>query len=116
MEYAAIDVLHALDLGVTQDVLGALFWESLGVVAKGRSRELQTKSLRAMLKEFYKEYATKCRVDALSQEMICKKKAKSRSLELKLAKREAWCPLGSCSLSSFMNKCRHRILRVSWIA
>ena len=25
MEYAAIDVLHALDLGVTQDVLGALF-------------------------------------------------------------------------------------------
>ena len=28
----AIDVLHALDLGVTQDMLGNLLWESLDVL------------------------------------------------------------------------------------
>ena len=35
----AIDVLHALDLGVTQDMLGNLLWESLDVLfLKGKNK------------------------------------------------------------------------------
>ena len=35
----AIDVLHALDLGVTQDMLGNLLWESLDVLfMKGKNK------------------------------------------------------------------------------
>ena len=50
-----IDVLHALDLGITQDMLGNLFWESLGTLYKeGRTKADRLNLLWNKMKKFYK--------------------------------------------------------------
>ena len=69
-DFICIDVLHALDLGVTQEVLGSIFWESLGVFAKGRNRALQVAELFRLMKEHYVRVGTSNRLSNLTVEMI----------------------------------------------
>ena len=44
-DYICIDVLHALDLGVTQELLGNVFFEALGIYAVGRTEQLKCGNL-----------------------------------------------------------------------
>ena len=67
-----IDVLHCMDLGISQDALGSLFWIALGVVFKGRNRALQIESLNAMMKEFYKRTQPPSRINTVTEEMLKK--------------------------------------------
>ena len=46
LSYVLIDCLHALDLGVTQDIIANIFWECLGTVCVGRNRKIQVECLK----------------------------------------------------------------------
>ena len=69
-----------MDLGVTQEVLGSLLWESLGVFARGRSRAAQVTDLKDKMKEHYKRMGTGNRINNITLEMI---KADGRSPKLR---------------------------------
>eukprot|EP00959_Pyramimonas_sp_CCMP1952_P445606 9329571-Pyramimonas_sp.AAC.1 len=60
-----IDVLHCLDLGVSQDILGNLFWEA--IASKGffseTTQEKRVDQLLLLVKEHYKECRTPVRVN-----------------------------------------------------
>ena len=71
LEVICIDVLHALDLGFTQDVLGNILWEYLASgLCVGRSLDARVKSLWAQWKEHQKTYKTPCKLQGLTKEMI----------------------------------------------
>ena len=86
----AIDVLHALDLGVTQDAIGNFFWAVLNssfLTPKKINRDEKTKLLFQKVKEYYKRSstpATNCRLQGLTTEMI-KSDKKSPKLRAKAA-------------------------------
>ena len=77
-----IDLLHTLDLGVSQDILGNLFHEALGTnVLEGRSKKDSCVSLLNKIKKHYREVNAPTRISNLSVEMIkvCGKKPKLRT-------------------------------------
>ena len=66
-----IDVLHALDLGITQDMLGNLFWESLGTLYKeGRTKADRLNLLWNKMKKFYNLFKPPSQIQKLTEEMI----------------------------------------------
>ena len=69
-DFICIDVLHALDLGVTQEVIGNVLFECLGVFAVGRNRVDQVASLFLKLQSHYKRCGTRNRISNLTVEMI----------------------------------------------
>ncbi len=81
IDYICIDVLHCLDLGVTQDIVGNIFFECLGTFALGRSRKEQMENLTLKLKDHYKRMKTTNRINVLTIEMVnkYKKHAKLRA-------------------------------------
>ena len=61
-EFIIIGFLHCHDLGVTQDVLGNIFWEALDWLdLPGSSREQRCKVLWGMVQVFYKQHHIKKR-------------------------------------------------------
>ena len=58
LDYVAIDALHALDLGFSQDVVGNVVWEFIGSVAEGRNLDLEVKYVWALLQKHYSEMKT----------------------------------------------------------
>ena len=68
-----IDVLHALDLGLAQEIVGNVLFEALGVFAAGRNRKEQVQDLQSKMKDHYKRMGTKNRINQLTEEMIKKK-------------------------------------------
>ena len=69
-ELICIDVLHACDLGVTQEVLGSIFFEALGVFARGSNRAAQVVYLFRHMQAYYKRISTTNRLSSLTVEMI----------------------------------------------
>ena len=69
-DFICIDVFHALDLGVTQEVIGNVLFECLGVFAVGRNRVDQVVSLLFKLQSHYKRCGTRNRISNLTVEMI----------------------------------------------
>jgi hypothetical protein len=69
-QYITIDVLHCMDLGVTADAIGNLFWMLLGTVYKGGNKKTQVEALFVNLKAFYRRSNAHCRLQKLTQEMI----------------------------------------------
>lgn len=67
-----IDVLHALDLGLSQDIVGNVLYESLGPYAIGRNKTLQLEDLMRKLKNHYSRMKTNNRIDKLTMDMIRK--------------------------------------------
>ena len=70
LAFVGIDVLHALDLGVTQDLIGNVLWEYVVQFASGKNLGEKVKALALKLNAYYKKFGTPCRIDALSQDMI----------------------------------------------
>ena len=70
-----IDVLHALDLRVTQDLLGNLFWESLDCLwGDLRNKDLRFTELKKSIKEYYKTFKPPTQIDSITQEMVKQEK------------------------------------------
>ena len=66
-----IDVLHALDLGVTQDMLGNLFCESMDTLFKeGRNTGERLNLLWLRLKKWYSLFNPPSQIQKLSEEMV----------------------------------------------
>lgn len=71
IDMVMIDVLHAMDLGITQDVVGNLFFEMLELrILAGASREARLTSLWAKLKAHYKAMKTSNRLQKLTMGMV----------------------------------------------
>ena len=78
LDYIIIDVLHCVDLGVAQDATGSFFYEMVhngNGFLDGTTVEKRVQSLWKMISGFYKQFRTPSRLQALTPEMICKKKA-----------------------------------------
>ena len=66
----SIDVLHAVDLGVAQDLAGNVFNEYIRHFAPGRSIKDKVSALWVKLSAHYKAMRTPCRLDNLIIEMV----------------------------------------------
>lgn len=71
LEYVCIDVLHALDLGITQDALGNAIWEFMNSGAiEGRTQQARLSSLWMLLKSHYKTLKTPNQLQGLTLDML----------------------------------------------
>ena len=77
-----IDILHACDLGVTQDIVGNILFLALGIVFLGSNRKHQMDSLNLQLKDHYRVFKTKNRVGFVSEDMV-KRSGKSPKFRAK---------------------------------
>ena len=64
-----IDWLHTMDLGVSQDIIGNVFWQVLPKL-EGRTQDDKVRSLWLRMQAFYRDNDTKSRLDNLSRGMI----------------------------------------------
>ena len=69
-EMITIDVLHASDLGFTQDLLGNIIWEYARYVAHGANLEARMDVVWTKLKKHYETMHTTNRLHALTVEMV----------------------------------------------
>jgi len=76
-----VDVLHCLDLGVAQDVLGNLFWEVQKYLMPGRTIKQRIKVLWHRLQEYYAIAQPTSQTQALTHSMI---KCPNKSPKLRL--------------------------------
>ena len=80
-----IDVLHTLDLGFSQDVLGNIFWEwmhSTSCTATNKAQRVA--ALWLEIQKYYKECKPPTRINRLTEDMV-KRSGKSRKFKGKLA-------------------------------
>ena len=77
-----VDVLHCLDLGVTQDLVGNIVYEYARNFAHGRSLKQKISHTWGQLTEHYRAMATPCRLQALTLEMV-RKEGKSPKIRAK---------------------------------
>ena len=66
LDYVAIDALHALDLGFSQDVVGNVVWEFIRSVAEGRNLDLKVKYVWALLQKHFSEMKTAQKLQGLT--------------------------------------------------
>ena len=93
LECICIGALHAMDLGVSQDILGNIFWEAILWLEDGRSHKAKCHSLWCKLKRFYQENNVKCQVQCLYLTMI-KKSGETPKLKCKGAQTRHMVPFG----------------------
>ena len=70
LSMVCIDILHTMDLGVTQDCLGCLFWYSTETHFPGTNRKERVHALWKAIKAHYKVHKTPTRLQDLTVEMI----------------------------------------------
>jgi hypothetical protein len=120
MSMIMVDVLHTLDLGVTQDVLGSLFVEVLPLLP-GTTQPQRVQSLWRRLLGHYEAHKSPSRVGSLTWEMI-KRDKKPPKLKLKGAETRHVVPFGVLLAAEFAaaphdsehNKARHQCLVHLW--
>jgi len=88
-----IDVLHIMDLGVTQDALGNLFYEAQKYFIRGRNQKLRVKELFKKVQAYYRISNPTSQIQALTFSMI-KVDAKAPKLKLKGAETRGMVPFG----------------------
>ena len=94
LHMVCIDVLHCMDLGVSQDILGNLFIECLGTICKGKNRKLQTAALWERIKKYYKAFDPPTQLQSITYEMI-KAEKKAPKLRAKGAETRHLVPFGA---------------------
>ncbi len=104
VQMITIDVLHCLDLGVTQDCLGNLFWECIThpTFLSGGSKQKRVDTLRGMILAHYREFKTSVRLQGLTVEMI-KQDQKMPKLRAKGAETRHVVPFG-CLLAQKLHE------------
>ena len=65
-----IDILHACDLGITQDTLGNVFWEALRELCPGKNEHERIRHLWQKMKNHYKLFKPPSQLQTLTKEMI----------------------------------------------
>ena len=65
-----IDMLHAVDLGIAQEIVGNVFFEALGSFAPGKNRKLQLDELVVRMKDHYSRMRTRNRMTHLTMDMV----------------------------------------------
>ena len=88
-----IDVLHCMDLGCSQDILGNIFWEAMPVVCKGRSHKAQVHDLWDRIRKYNKEFNPSTALQGLTVEMV-RRRGKSPKLRAKGAETRHLVPFG----------------------
>ena len=91
-----IDVLHCLDLGVSQDALGNLFYDAVNRsnLFSGRSQEERFKCLWAMIRVYYQQTrGVSTPVQSMTWEMV-KRDSKGPKLRTKGAETRGLVPFG----------------------
>ena len=88
-----IDVLHCMDLGCSQDILGNIFWEAMPIVCKGRSQKAQVEDLWGRIRQYYKEFQPTTTLQGLTVEMV-RQRGKSPKLRAKGAETRHLVPFG----------------------
>ena len=88
-----IDVLHCMDLGCSQDILGNIFWEAMPIVCKGRSQKAQVEDLWGRIRQYYKEFQPTTTLQVLTLEMV-RQRGKSPKLRAKGAETRHLVPFG----------------------
>ena len=69
LQMLTIDTLHCMDLGVSQDILGNLFWEYLALLP-GSNQDKRVKALLLEIKEHQRKFNSPTKLQGLSLEMI----------------------------------------------
>jgi hypothetical protein len=92
LNYVCIDVLHALDLGVTQDAVGNILYAYIqsGLVV-GRTFEARVRQVWLQLLAHYKQFRTPNRLQNLTVEMV-RKQGKPPKLRAKGAETKGVVP------------------------
>ena len=93
LDMVLIDVLHCMDLGCTQDILGNICFEALQWVCKGSSRKEQVSDLWGQIQQYYKEFSPPTMLQGLTVEMI-KRQKKAPKLKAKGAETRHLVPFG----------------------
>ena len=70
LSWVCIDMLHCCDLGVSQKILGNLFFEALAVVCGRGSRAKQVEELWKFIGRYYKRALPSSKLDNLTPEMV----------------------------------------------
>ena len=97
-----IDALHCMDLGVSQDCLGNLFYEAQRSLCDGRSIKKRVKQLWEMVRDYYKVSRPMSQIQALTVPMI-KQNKKGPKLRLKGAETRGLIAFGA-ELSAALDK------------
>ena len=100
-----IDVLHCMDLGCTQEILGNLFYEALGTVCKGRNKKEQCNELWQRIRDFYTEFDPTTKLQNLTVEMV-KQPGKGPKLRAKGAETRHLAAFGVLLSKDLHNFCR----------
>ena len=67
----SIDILHAVDLGVAQDMCGNILWDFvMGGFLSGKTKADRVKEVWSMLQKHYRAMGTLSRLDGLTVDMI----------------------------------------------
>ena len=88
-----VDVLHTMDLGVTQDCLGNLFWQACKFHFAGKTRQDRVSQLWKAIKEHYRVHKTSTQLQNLTLEMI-KQDNKAPKLRAKGGETRGLVPFG----------------------
>ena len=84
LEYIGVDVLHAMDLGITQDIVGNTLWECLALFGGAREkRASKVAKMEAAMKDHNRLFKVVCVIDHLTEEMLWKKDTPSPKLRAK---------------------------------
>ena len=74
LQYIMVDVLHCLDLGVTQDAIGnLLFLYICSKFVEGKNRDQKLNTLWSKIKAYYKVAKPPTTISAITKEMIQRK-------------------------------------------
>lgn len=94
MDMISVGVLHCLDLGVAQDILGNIFYDALHYLMEGNTAKDRVHQLFMRLKQFYKDYKIQNCLQALTLPMI-RVAHKAPKLKAKGAETRALAPFGA---------------------
>ena len=68
--WVCIDVLHCCDLGVSQKIVGNIFWEAQARICEGSTIKARVDNLQGKLKNYYKYAQPTSKLDNLTPDMI----------------------------------------------
>jgi len=112
LDMVCIDILHTMDLGVTQDCLGCLFWHSIETYFSGRTLKDKVQQLWTAIRQHYNAHKTPNQLQALTMEMV-KRPGKTPKLKAKGGETRGLVPFGlelACQLQEKQNSPYHDTL------
>jgi len=106
VKHFLIDWLHAVDLGVSQSIIGNVLWEILDLYP-GANRGDKLKMLWEELKNYYREYKPPSKLDGLTIEML-KLPGKGPKLRSKAAECRYLLPFAALMAEKYNDGSPHR--------